>query len=360
MPATSSSSSSRWTGDGPSVWREWRRAIVALLVVAAAVVMGVLWFRRDPRKLVLLPKGVMLQATDPRTDFFRDSSLVVQPAEGDSILYPIRVSVWYDGEAPAVSERAIMRAIESWAASRNGAQLSRMSGNALNTLIAPGDKIPWISIEMDVWPYGGFRLDAKLNCRATMEDGRQFITQKTFSSSRGGGVADATRVGWTLRHALSNATRARCPGGRTQASPAPLARAMPSNGDVVQKRAPAFDYARGASSALDRASERNQRVARLVVAVDTVHLRVGEAVNPEQVLRLTALDADGEIVLGFVPLYSVDDMSIAAMGSSGLRGVAVGVTRARVRPLQRSFVGSGVVDGSGEGLSASFVVKVTR
>ena len=385
MPDTSS----RWTNEGPSPWHPWRRAAVVLAALAFAVAIGALWLRRDQRRLVVLPNGVLLLAVDTKAHFLRDSAFAITLGEGDGSAYPIRVAARHDPKSAAVSELAIVRAVESIAAGRKGARLTRVAGGVLEAGAAPERAVPWVSIEMDFGRYGDARTDVIAHCRVPLRDGSATVTQATVSSNRGL-IIDAPGLALVLRQALDDAMRARCPGDPTaptrgatpQRTPGASIAAAPAS-TVTAATAPAAtpaaapdesppaaparladrgaphpvtdaELARRDSLAFVRASAQNQRIVRLVAAADTVFLRIGDVVKPDKALRLTPLDARGVVVSRFVPLYTIADMSIAAMGGGGVRGVKAGVTRATVSPLVLP-----PVDATPAAVSASFVIKVT-
>lgn len=122
--------------------------VVAVLLLVVAI--GVLWFRRDPRRLMLVPNGVMLMAPDTRAQFFHDSSFLLQlrPDGGDS--YPIPIAVWFDERAPLNSEAAIMRGIESFADRVAGARLTRIAGGVFHPLLSMPEAKAWADITVDL------------------------------------------------------------------------------------------------------------------------------------------------------------------------------------------------------------------
>lgn len=337
--------------------------VTALLLV---VVVGVRWFRRDPRRLMLVPNGVMLVASDTRAHFFRDSAFVLERVSGTDSAYPITISAWFDERAPARSEAAIVRDIEALASQYPQARLTRVRGDVRLSPLAHVEGKAWVSIDMDLWALGGYRIDITLHCPITPTNGGETHARHALGSTRGGTMGEGRAS--VLPVMLGIASDARCAEGEAErvAGVTSLTgvTGVPSVGatksvalatqDTISRRARSEgDIRRGDSIAVLQAGARSQAVARLTLAVDTLYLKVGESVNPDQALRLTALRADGTAIPRIVPFYSIADMSVATMGASGLRGVAAGVTRATVRPLSRD-----AVDMAAGGVTASFVIQV--
>lgn len=325
--------------------------VAALLTV---VVVGVRWFRRDPRRLMLVPNGVMLVAAETRAHFFHDSAFVLERAPGADSAYPIMISAWFDERAPARSEAALVRDIEALASQFPHARLTRVRGDVRLSPLALVEGKAWVSIAMDLWALGGYRIDITLHCPITPTKDGETHARHVLGSTRGGTMGEGEAS--VLPAMLGIASEARCAnseGGRMASLRAAEPRALAAQ-DTVSRRARSNEsIRRGDSIAVRLASERSEGVARLTIAVDTLRLKVGESVNPDRALRLTALRADGSAIPRIVPVYTIADQSIAAMGASGLRGVAAGITRANVRPLSRD-----AVDMASGGVTASFVIQV--
>ena len=107
-------------------------------------------------------------------------------------------------------------------------------------------------------------------------------------------------------------------------------------------------------AAIARARQAANEITQLRVSPDTVRLSVGEEVMPEQALRITALRGDGSVVLNFAPLFVVEDLRIARLGTNGLKGLEAGTTRVLVRPFS-----GGPYSARQGGVSTSLVVKVS-
>lgn len=333
------------------------RPLMLVAALLTVVVVGVRWFRRDPRRLMLVPNGVMLVAAETRAQFFHDSAFVLERAPGADSAYPIMISAWFDERAPARSEAAIVRDIEALASQFPHARLTRVRGDVRLSPLALIEGKAWVSIAMDIWALGGYRVDITLHCPITPTNGGETHVRHVLGSTRGGTMGEGEAS--VLPVMLGIASEARCAEGEAgrvvglTGIRATDAVAVTTQ-DTINRRARSDgDMRRSDSIAVRVASERSEGVARLTLAVDTLRLKVGESVNPDQALRLTALRADGSAMPRIVPVYAIADQSIAAMGVSGLRGVAAGITRATVRPLSRD----GVEMAPG-GVTASFVIQV--
>ena len=133
----------------------------------------------------------------------------------------------------------------------------------------------------------------------------------------------------------------------------PASAEAPDNREVSVSPVSPAERARRDSVTLRKVGETNASIVRLTIAVDTLHVRVGEEVKPEPALRLAGVMADGTLAPRVIPLYVVDDMRIAAFGIGGLRGLRPGVTRVVVRAM-----GGNLATVRSDGASVSFIVKV--
>lgn len=188
------------------------RPLVVVAVLLLVVALGVLWLRRDPRRLTLVPNGVMLVAADTRAPFFQDSSFLLQLRPDADASYPIRIAVWFDERAPLNSEAAIMRGIESFADRVAGARLTRIEGGVFHPLLAMPEAKAWADITVDLWALGGYRSDVTLYC-AQDRGGGGVTREPVHLASNRGRVAPGNGLD-ALGELVDIARRARCPAVR--------------------------------------------------------------------------------------------------------------------------------------------------
>lgn len=304
-----------------------RAGVVALVAVALVF----LALTRDARRLAFVSNSVMLLPADTAATFLRDSSFVLQLPDNGSPSYPISISAFHDARRGALSEREIVRAIESTAATYPGARLTRVTGGAGITMLAGLTGFAWTTVVLDVGPLGSFRKDVSLHCVVPIKGGGATVMQMPLAVSHGE-LPDTSMLTLHLTEVIARARQARCPG---------------TEGDAMIAERNALPNAAPSTT-----------IARLVMSRDTLHLSVGEVVNPAEALNITAVGDHEVIVPSFTPSYSVEDGTRVAVDGARLRGVAVGITRATVRgrpPTQAREA----TEQKGAGSVASFVIVVT-
>jgi len=277
--------------------------------------------------------------------------------EGTAI--PIRIRVWYAGAGMTmlVGERELRRAIEQAVADRRHATAEVVVGGAMMRSPAPG-----VDVSLKLWGEGGFSSSVSVRC--ALGDGPpEAGAVVNVEMSENDGIASASwALDALLRKILDDAAQARCPVMRGRGlvraparEPLPVT-ALSAASSVVTSPVPSVGPPPQAvrdSAALAYVGDVNAPVVQLAMARDTMHLRVGEAQVPEQILNLTGRRANGSVVERFVPLYIVEDPRVAAMGAGGMRGIAPGTTRVVVRVM-----GTKLSTVRTDGASAHFVVKV--
>jgi hypothetical protein len=215
---------------------------------------------------------------------------------------------------------------------REGATYQVIGGGSLSPASAPS-----VTLQFDFWSEGGVRSDVILRCATYDAASRpNGATDHQVASSRST-FLEARYLREHVQRLLNQAAELRCPYG--VAAPA---RATPGRGATG-----------GRGITLERAQAVAGDIERLVVSVDTVHLRVGDKLNGAAEPRVIAMRADGSVAKQWVPLYSVEDFSIARYGRAGLEALAPGTTRVTVQ----AFGATPTADHPPA--AASYVVVVT-
>ncbi len=337
-------------------WQNWQRPLQVAGVLVGALLLGVAWLAREPRRLVWRENGVFWVAPAAQPTFFPDSSYVVRLGAHEGATLPVYLTGYYAGQAMPLSEDDVREAIADAVKERRGARLEAVAGGTF--AMRP---VPSVRIELDLWPEGGIRTDVAIACpspRAASAVGN--VPVQVITTSRGGFGARA-HLAQHVGRQLEAAAKARCPEGpslaaapaATRQSTAPAAAAATKPALPVVDAAVVASYpvdpgaekapriregqaARadsGRAAALARAVTRGREVTSLVVAPDTLRLAVGDVVDPLRVWRLTATRADGTVALRVTPLFSADDPSVARVAAGGLTAIRAGVTRLTVRIL---------------------------
>ncbi|MBK8059502.1 MAG: hypothetical protein IPK33_17075 [Gemmatimonadetes bacterium] len=355
-------------------WNTWRRPLLAAAVLLIVGGMAAQYLRREGRHLVVKPNMLVLASRDLGGTFFRDSTYLVRLGAHEGTAIPIRIRVWYAGAGMTmlVGERELRRAIEQAVADRRHATAEVVVGGAMMRSPAPG-----VDVSLKLWGEGGFSSSVSVRC--ALGDGPpEAGAVVNVEMSENDGIASASwALDALLRKILDDAAQARCPVMRGRGlvraparEPLPVtalsaassvaavsaAPSAPPSASVVTSPLPSVGPPPQAvrdSAALAYVGDVNAPVMQLAMARDTMHLRVGEAQVPEQVLNLTGRRANGSIVERFVPLYIVEDPRVAAMGAGGMRGIAPGTTWVVVRVM-----GTKLSTVRTDGASAHFVVKV--
>ncbi|MBK9980276.1 MAG: hypothetical protein IPP20_20620 [Gemmatimonadetes bacterium] len=356
-------------------WSGWRRALWAVGALLVVGGVGTLYVLRDARRLVVMPNLLMLVPRDSAAPFLRDSAYLVRLGGPDEGAYPMRIAAWHVGGQALMSERQIRNAVEGAVAARVGAKYELVPGGVMTAGGAPG-----VTIALEFWAHGGFATTVGMHCaRSDRVTGRTLRVQFPVTENRGV-ATEGEGLTRTVAKLLEEGSKVRCPawpGGTALAKGevaaatvvAPVT-AVGSEGAVGQEAPPASaeapdnrevsvspvspaERARRDSVTLRKVGETNASIVRLTIAVDTLHVRVGEEVKPEPALRLAGVMADGTLAPRVIPLYVVDDMRIAAFGIGGLRGLRPGVTRVVVRAM-----GGNLATVRSDGASVSFIVKV--
>lgn len=334
-------------------WMTWRRPLFAGAVLLMVGLLAVAYVRRDGRRLVVKPNMVVLAAApDVAEGFFRDSAFLVRLGVQEGNVPLIHVRVQYAGAAASATmllgPRELRRAIEAVVAERRGAQLQVVPGGTIHPSLYPG-----VALTLSFWGEGGFSSSVDARCVWPDPRGVEPWVAQVRVSNNIGSMNSEEGLRFFLPMLIAAAKEVRCPAGGQMRLAADRPEDRHARGEPAASAPRSPPIVASNRQAFAAAVARNSDVTRLALTTDTMTIRVGEVVSPEQALHLRGLRADGSEAARFVPLYEVADPRVAAMGRGGIRGVSPGTTRVSVQVL-------GALDAppSSGGASATFVVKV--